>query len=95
MQDNRKLVTSAISGLLALGFGVSAGSAYAADNEKCFGIAKTGQNGCNSNVHKHSCAGHAKIDNDPMDFVPVPKGSCLKVGGKLDPSSEKQSSPDK
>ncbi len=86
MQDQRKLISTAITGLLALGISASAASAYAADTEKCFGIAKAGQNACNSNANKHSCAGHSKIDNDPSDFMSVPKGSCLKVGGKLEPA---------
>ncbi len=86
MQDQRKLISTAITGLLVLGISASAASAYAADTEKCFGIAKAGQNACNSNANKHSCAGHSKIDNDPSDFMSVPKGSCLKVGGKLEPA---------
>jgi len=95
MQDQRKLITTAMTGLFALGFAASPCTASAADSENCFGIAKAGQNGCNSNIHKHSCAGHSKIDNDPNDFTPVPKGSCLKVGGKLTPASDKAASGEK
>ena len=84
-QDQRKLISTALSGLLALGM---AAPVLAADTEKCFGVAKAGQNGCNSNANKHSCAGHAKIDNDPSDYAPVPKGSCLKMGGKLEPATK-------
>lgn len=84
-QDQRTLISTALSGLLALGL---AAPAQAADTEKCFGVAKAGQNGCNSNANKHSCAGHAKIDHDPSDFVPVPKGSCLKMGGKLEATTK-------
>lgn len=91
MQDQRKLISTAISGLLALGISAASGSVSAAENEKCFGVAKAGQNGCNSNANKHTCAGHSKIDNDPNDFTAVPKGSCLKIGGKLEPAGNKQS----
>jgi uncharacterized membrane protein len=87
MQDQRKLITTAITGLLALGISASSATASAAESEKCFGIAKAGQNACNSNANKHSCAGHSQIDNDPNDFANVPKGSCLKVGGKLEPAT--------
>lgn len=87
MQDQRKFITTAITSLLALGITASSGIAAAAENEKCFGIAKAGQNACNSNANKHSCAGHSKIDNDPNDFMTVPKGSCLKIGGKLESGS--------
>jgi uncharacterized membrane protein len=89
MQDQRKLISTAITGLLALGLGASSGAASALDNERCFGIAKAGQNACNSNANKHSCAGHSKIDNDPNDYASVPKGSCLKVGGKLEPGANR------
>jgi uncharacterized membrane protein len=85
MKEQHTLICAAISGLLVLGMGAS--SAYAADNEKCFGVAKAGQNGCNSNANKHSCAGRSKVDNDPMDFTQLPKGSCLKMGGKLEPAT--------
>lgn len=87
MKDQRILVSAAITSLLALGMAAASGSVSAAETEKCFGIAKAGQNACNSNVNKHSCAGHSKIDNDPNDYTAVPKGSCLKVGGKLEPAS--------
>jgi len=33
------------------------------DTEKCFGIAKAGQNDCGT--AKHACAGSSKADNDP------------------------------
>jgi uncharacterized membrane protein len=87
MQDQKRLISAAITGVLTLGIMGACGTASAADVEKCFGIAKAGQNACNSNASKHSCAGHSKIDNDPNDFTPVPKGSCLKIGGKLEPAT--------
>lgn len=82
MQDQGKLISAAITSLLTLV--ALSGTAAAADNEKCFGVAKAGQNGCNSNVNQHSCAGHSRIDNDPNDYIAVPIGSCLKIGGKLE-----------
>jgi uncharacterized membrane protein len=85
MKDQRKLITSAITGLIALGITASSGSAYAADEEKCWGVAKAGQNACNSNKSKHSCA-------DPNDFITLPEGSCLKIGGKLEPAGDKNTS---
>jgi uncharacterized membrane protein len=86
MKNQRTLITTAISGLLALGLAAASGSAQAAAQEKCYGIAKAGQNACNSNPAMHSCAGHSRVDNDPNDFIPVPEGTCLKVGGKLEPA---------
>jgi uncharacterized membrane protein len=92
MKDQRTLITTAISGLLALGFTATASSTFAADEEKCFGVTKAGQNACNSNPSMHACAGHSKIDNDPNDFIPLPKGSCVKIGGKLEPTENKAES---
>jgi len=82
MENHQKLLSIAIGGLLALGL---AGNASAADKkvemEKCFGIAKAGMNDCSSNKSAHSCAGQATKNNDPMDFVAVPKGTCDKIAG--------------
>lgn len=89
MKCQHPLVATAITGLLAFGIGAAANSAFAADQEKCFGIAKAGRNACNSNPKMHSCAGHSKVDNDPNDFIPVPRGTCLKVGGRLEPGGDK------
>ena len=93
MEDQRKLIAAAITSLLALGITVS-GFTYAADEERCYGVAKAGQNACNTNPSMHSCAGLSKIDDDANDYIPVPQGTCLKVGGKLEPAGEK-SAPDK
>lgn len=46
---------------------------------KCAGIAKKGMNDCGANGH--SCAGHAKVDNDPNEWVYVPAGVCEKIAG--------------
>ncbi|MGA7594950.1 MAG: DUF2282 domain-containing protein [Gallionella sp.] len=89
MKSQNLRVAAALTSLLALGISAAANSAHAADQEKCFGIAKAGQNACNSNPKMHSCAGHSKVDNDPNDFIPVPAGTCLKVGGRLEPEKEK------
>jgi len=80
--DTQKMLSVAIGSLLALGL---AGTASAADKnmdkERCFGIAKAGMNDCSSNKSAHSCAGQAVKNNDPMDFVVVPKGTCNKIAG--------------
>ena len=50
--------------------------------EKCAGVAAKGKNDCGAN--DHSCAGHAKKDNDPNEWVYLPAGVCEKVaGGKV------------
>ncbi len=47
--------------------------------EKCKGIAKKGMNDCGANGH--DCGGKALKDNDPNEWVYVPKGVCLKIAG--------------
>lgn len=52
--------------------------------EKCAGIAKAGQNDCGALDGTHDCAGQAKVDADPNEWVYVPAGSCTKiVGGRV------------
>jgi uncharacterized membrane protein len=89
MKDQRTFITTTITGLLALCITASVTSAYAADEEKCWGVAKAGQNACNTNKSMHSCAGHSKVDNDHNDFISLPKGTCEKIGGKLEAAGDK------
>jgi uncharacterized membrane protein len=79
---------AAVAGLAAMGFAATL-SAQAVPQkpgtEKCYGIAKSGQNDCGT--ARHSCAAQgAKIDNDPNEWKYVPKGTCEKVGGKTAPA---------
>lgn len=58
------------------------------DHEKCYGVAKAGENDCNgtsSDGEKQSCPGWSMKDNDPYAWSYVPKGKCLQMGGKLNP----------
>ena len=83
MKSTQAAATAAIASLLALG---ATGTVLAADKparEKCYGIAKAGQNDCGSKYAKHSCAGQGKTDKDPDDWKYVDKGACEKAGGKL------------
>lgn len=90
MNDQSALIRSAVAGLFAAGLIAGAATASAAEpaQEKCFGVAKAGQNDCGSKYSKHSCAGQSKMDNDPNDFKLVPKGSCETMGGKLRPEGD-------
>lgn len=82
--EKQKMLSIAIGSLLAIGL---VGNASAVDKkvemEKCFGVAKAGMNDCSSNKSAHSCAGQATKNNDPMDFVAVPKGTCDKIAGGM------------
>lgn len=55
--------------------------AAAQDKEKCFGIAKAGQNDCASVAGSHSCAGQSKVDMDKMEWKYVAKGTCKDMKG--------------
>ena len=76
------LVASALATVLSMSVG---GVASAADNEKCYGVAKAGQNGCASAAANHSCAGESTTDYNGQDWKLVPAGTCLKMGGKEQP----------
>jgi uncharacterized membrane protein len=87
---NASSLHAAVAGLVALGLSASvmAGPAkQMPDTEKCFGIAKAGQNDCGT--AKHACAASSKADNDPAEWKYVPKGTCEKAGGKPAPVKPK------
>ncbi len=83
MNKRQALIAAALAGVCA----VNAGSAFAADakptTEKCYGVAKAGQNDCAAPNGSHSCAGQAKVDMDAHEWKKVAKGTCEKIGGKL------------
>jgi uncharacterized membrane protein len=59
-------------------------SAQAQDTEKCYGVAKAGQNDCKAGTHE--CKGQSEADADPDSFVFLPVGTCKKIdGGSLQP----------
>jgi len=76
--NHRLIVSSALASVLALGL---AGPAAAQDKEKCFGIAKAGQNDCANLSGSHSCAGQAKVDNAPDEWKYVAAGTCKQMKG--------------
>lgn len=81
MNKRHALLAAALSTVCVAGM-VHAADA-GADKEKCFGIAKAGQNDCAAANGSHSCAGQAKKDKDPAEWKYVAKGTCEKAGGKL------------
>jgi uncharacterized membrane protein len=82
--NQRLIASSALASVLALGLlsGASAADDKASAKEKCFGIAKAGQNDCANVSGTHSCAGQNKVDNGPDEWKYVAKGTCAKLGGK-------------
>lgn len=83
MDPKNRIVQSAIAGLLALGVAQAAGAQDAKEREKCYGVAKAGQNDCGTATH--TCAGKATRDSAPDEWKYVPRGTCEKMGGKKQP----------
>ena len=87
---NKALLTTAIAGIVGAGMTLST-AAVAGDmegKEKCYGIAKAGQNDCASADGSHSCAGHATKDNDPNEWKLVDAGKCAEMGGSTTPGGD-------
>ncbi len=76
--NNKALITAGLAAVLATGV---VSTANAASKEKCYGIAKAGQNDCANLKGTHSCAGQAKRDNSVDEWKAVAKGSCKELGG--------------
>ncbi len=87
MNTRQALLATALATVCMAGIG----NAQAADSakEKCFGIAKAGQNDCASVNGVHSCAGQSKADNDKNEWKYVAKGTCQKVGGNMTAAQSK------
>lgn len=80
--NQRLIATSALASVLAMGLLSTASAADDKAKEKCFGIAKAGQNDCANLSGTHSCAGQNKVDNGADEWKYVAKGTCAKLGGK-------------
>jgi uncharacterized membrane protein len=86
MKTNSMLLSTAIGTLLAFGAVTAQGGAHegaAPAQEKCYGVAKAGENSCAANGH--SCQGQSKTDKDPSEWKNVAKGECAKMGGSTTP----------
>lgn len=76
MTASYKTTSLAVAGALASAVALASAPASAADDmEKCFGIAKAGQNDCAAEG-SNSCAGTSKVDFDPKAWKLVKKGTC-------------------
>ena len=88
--NQRLIASSALASLLALGLaGQAAAQDKAGEKEKCYGVAKAGENDCANLSGSHSCAGQAKETKSTDDWKYVAKGSCKTMGG-LDTDAAKK-----
>lgn len=85
MNKRQALIAAALASVCAINAGAASASDMAdkPEKEKCYGVAKAGQNDCATKTGSHSCAGQAKVDKDAHEWKYVAKGTCEKAGGKL------------
>jgi uncharacterized membrane protein len=85
MNKRHAMIAAALAGACATQAALAAGQEPAAgakaEQEKCYGVAKAGQNDCGTATH--GCSGQAKADNDATEWKFVAKGTCEKAGGKV------------
>ena len=80
--NQRLVISSAFASVLAMGLAsTAAAAADAPAKEKCYGVAKAGQNDCANLSGSHTCAGQAKVDKGVDEWVYLKAGTCKKMGG--------------
>jgi uncharacterized membrane protein len=79
--NKRLIVSSALASALAVGLLSTAAAQQPPKKEKCYGVAKAGQNDCANLAGTHSCAGQSKVDNDPGEWKYVAAGTCKNLKG--------------
>lgn len=77
--NQRAMVAATAASLMTLT--LMATPAVAQEKEKCYGIAKAGQNDCANLSGSHSCAGQSKVDMDKGEWKYVAKGTCKDMKG--------------
>jgi uncharacterized membrane protein len=88
--NQRLIVSSALASVLSLGVIGQVSAQAAAEKEKCYGIAKAGQNDCANLSGSHSCAGQSKVDNAPAEWKYVAKGTCKSMNGMTAEEAKKK-----
>ncbi len=73
------ITTSAAAFALAAASGVATADDKKAKKEKCYGVVAKGMNDCQTSAH--SCAGQAKMDSHPEEWIYVPAGMCDRLAG--------------
>jgi len=85
MKVDSKVTNALLIGVVALGLLGLYGFVHADDTttmEKCYGIAKAGQNDCEPTPNSVTCD-KSVIDADPNFWIYVPKGVCNKIAGGM------------
>ena len=80
MKKSTRMVSTAVGSLLAIGLATAGNQALAQKKmEKCWGVAKAGQNDCQTNTS--SCAGTSTTDGQKDAFLLLPTGTCERLVG--------------
>lgn len=79
-------LAAAVAGAVSLAAMTVPSTSYAAGKEKCYGVSKAGENGCANAAGTHSCAGQSTVDFDGGEWKLVDEGSCVQMGGSLEPT---------
>lgn len=87
--NQRALIAAAAASLLSTV--LMSAPAVAQEKEKCYGIAKAGQNDCSNLAGTHSCAGQSKVDSDKGEWKYVAKGTCESMKGMTAEQAKKES----
>lgn len=85
--NQRAMIAATAASLMSLA--LVATPATAQEKEKCFGIAKAGQNDCANIFGTHSCAGQSKVDMDKSEWKYVAKGTCKDMKGLTQEEAKK------
>ncbi len=77
----------ALASAVTSALGLIATPALAASDkgEKCYGIAKAGENDCGAADGSHQCGKMSTVDYSGQEWKYTPKGTCEKIGGQLEP----------
>ena len=81
MNQRTFIATTAIALLSTLLVTGTSVAQTAGAKEKCYGIAKAGQNDCANLSGSHSCQGQSKLDMDKGEWKYVAKGECKTMNG--------------
>lgn len=77
---------AAVAGTLAVSLNTNKDAETAGTSvpkERCFGVAKAGENDCHAEDDAHACGGMSQTDNHGQDWKTVDGGTCVKMGGQL------------
>lgn len=83
MTPSKLTLTAAMLGALSMLTTAALTTASASAKEKCFGIAKAGENDCSNDAGLHNCAGLSSLNYHGTDWQYVEAGTCATLAGSL------------